>query len=91
MRIVIKVSGESLKKDYNISEDTLDKLYRNILEIKKDNELIIVCGGGNFWRGRNKLSINGVISDQVGMLGTVMNAIAINSYLNLKGISSSLR
>lgn len=89
MRIVIKVSGESLKKDYNISEDTLDKLYRDILEIKKDNEFIIVCGGGNFWRGRNKLSINGVISDQVGMLGTVMNAIAINSYLNLKGISSS--
>lgn len=89
MRIVIKISGEALKNDYNISEDTLGKLYRDILEIKKDNEIIIVCGGGNFWRGRNKLSISGVISDQVGMLGTVMNAIAINSYLNVKGISSS--
>lgn len=89
MRIVIKVSGESLKKDYNISEENLEKIYKDILEIKKDNELIIVCGGGNFWRGRNKLSINKVISDEVGMLGTIMNAITINSYLNNKGISSS--
>lgn len=89
MRIVIKVSGESLKNDYNIEEKNLEKLYRDILDIKENNEIIVVCGGGNFWRGRNKLSINKVISDQVGMLGTVMNAIAINSYLNNKGISSS--
>lgn len=89
MRIVIKISGEALKNDYNISEESLEKLYRDILEIKNGNEIIMICGGGNFWRGRNKLSINGVISDQVGMLGTVMNAIAINSYLNTKKIASS--
>lgn len=89
MRIVIKISGEALKNGYNISEVSLERLYRDILDIKNGNEIIMICGGGNFWRGRNKLSINGVVSDQVGMLGTVMNAIAINSYLNTKGIASS--
>lgn len=89
MRIVMKISGESLKKDNNITESSLDKLYENILEIKDNNEIIIIPGGGNFWRGRNNLAINKVISDQIGMLGTIMNALAISSYLTEKGISST--
>ena len=89
MRIVLKISGEALKNGNNISEEKLEKIYKNILEIKDNNELIIVVGGGNFWRGRNKLNIQSSTSDYIGMLGTVMNALAINSYLNKKGISSS--
>ena len=89
MRIIMKISGEALKDDYNISQDNLKKVLKDIKEIKGDNELIIVCGGGNFWRGRNKLSINSVISDQVGMLGTISNAIAINSFFNLNGLDSA--
>lgn len=89
MRIILKISGEALKGDYNISEENLEKIYKDIIDIKQNNELIIVVGGGNFWRGRNKLDINNVISDQIGMLGTVMNALAITSYLNQKGIISS--
>lgn len=89
MRIIMKISGEALKDDYNISENSLERIYEEISDISENNELIIVVGGGNFWRGRNKLAINSVISDHIGMLGTVMNAIAINSYLNLRGIVSS--
>lgn len=89
MRIIMKISGESLKNDTNISYDNLEKLYDEIKDIAVSNELIIVVGGGNFWRGRNKLDIDGVVSDQIGMLGTVMNALAINSFLNKKQIKSS--
>lgn len=89
MRIVLKVSGESLKGNFNIDEKSLDKLYEEILDISKENQLIIVVGGGNFWRGRNKLDIEKSTSDYIGMLGTIMNALAISSYLNNKGLSSS--
>lgn len=86
MRIVLKVSGESLKGINNIDSRGLNKLYNDIKELIVNNELIIVVGGGNFWRGRNDLDINSSISDYIGMLGTVMNSLAISSYLNEKGI-----
>ena len=89
MRIVLKISGESLKDGNNINEKKLDKLYEEIVDISKGNELLIVVGGGNFWRGRNKLDIDSSTSDYIGMLGTVMNSLAISSYLNKKGLSSS--
>lgn len=89
MRIIMKISGEALKQNNNIEEEKLNKVCEEIKQITENNELIIILGGGNFWRGRNKLGINSVISDQIGMLGTIMNAIALNSYLNEKNIKSS--
>lgn len=88
MRIVLKVSGESLKEGQNISGSCLNRLYEEIISIKSDNELIIVVGGGNFWRGRNELDIDSNISDYIGMIGTCMNALAISDYLNKKGLNS---
>ena len=89
MRIVLKVSGESLKGVNNIDQTAMDKIYNEIIDISKNNELIIVVGGGNFWRGRNNLSINSNTSDYIGMLGTIMNSIALASYLNKKGTSAT--
>lgn len=89
MRIVLKVSGESLKGANNIDQTAMDKIYNEIIDISKNNELIIVVGGGNFWRGRNNLSINSNTSDYIGMLGTIMNSIALASYLNKKGTSAT--
>ena len=88
MRIVLKISGESLKDDQNISDKALNKILERIKDIKKDNELIIVVGGGNFWRGRNKLNIDNDTSDYIGMLATCMNALALESFLNNSGVSS---
>lgn len=82
MRIVLKVSGESLKGDSNIDTKKLEKICSEIREIGKDNELLVVVGGGNFWRGRNSLNISSATSDYMGMLGTIMNALAMESYLN---------
>lgn len=89
MRVVLKISGEYLKDDNNISNCKLEKVLKNISELKKDHELLIVVGGGNFWRGRNDLNINSDTSDYIGMLGTSMNALAISAYLNASGYEST--
>ena len=88
MRIVLKISGESLKEDQNISNNALERILKEVKDIKEGNELIIIVGGGNFWRGRNKLDIDDSTSDYIGMLATDMNALAINSYLDRNGVKS---
>lgn len=88
MRIVIKISGEALKGENGLSNEAIEKIFNDIKGLKEHNELILVVGGGNFWRGRNKLDINSTTSDYIGMLATVMNSLAISSYLNEQGIVS---
>lgn len=88
MRIVLKISGESLKEEQNISSLSLEKILKEVKDIKRLGELLIIVGGGNFWRGRNKLDIESSTSDYIGMLATCMNALALESYLNKNGISS---
>lgn len=89
MRVIMKISGEALKGNSNISSNSLRKVLNEVKEIALKHEVMIVCGGGNFWRGRNDLDINNVISDQVGMLATVMNTISICSYFNKNGVETS--
>lgn len=88
MRIVLKISGESLKENQNIDELALKKVLDEVKSLKDENELIIVVGGGNFWRGRNKLDIDKETSDYIGMLATCMNALGITSYLNKNGVNA---
>ena len=88
MRVVLKISGESLSGNGCIDSLMLDRVLTQVKELSLDNEVILVVGGGNFWRGRNDLNINKVVSDNIGMLATVMNGMAISSYLNECGIKS---
>ena len=88
MRVVLKISGESLSGNSCIDSLMLDRVLAQVKELSLDNEVILVVGGGNFWRGRNDLNINKVVSDNIGMLATVMNGMAISSYLNECGIKS---
>lgn len=91
MRVVLKISGESLKGENSLDNNLLNLVLKDIKSILKENhELIIVPGGGNFWRGRNSLNISSARSDYIGMLATVMNAIALNSFLIENGIKSSV-
>lgn len=91
MRVVLKVSGEALKGEFDLDNNGLDNILKDIKTIvESDSELIIVPGGGNFWRGRNGLNINSSTSDYIGMLATAMNALAISSYLNENGIEASV-
>lgn len=91
MRIVMKVSGESLKGEDNLSSLMIDHVYHDIKKlVSKNHELIIIVGGGNFFRGRNKLDIDQSIADQIGMLATVMNGLALGNYLNNKKLQTEV-
>ncbi|MDQ0507803.1 uridylate kinase [Peptoniphilus ivorii] len=83
-RIVLKLSGEAMAGDKGIGIDSsVVRLYAS--EIKKISELgvetCIVVGGGNFWRGRDSQDMDRATSDYMGMLGTVMNALALQDAL----------
>ena len=81
-RILLKLSGEALaSNDQNIDPEMLKKVV-NIVQSALDLgvEVAIVVGGGNIFRGAN-LALNGmnkITGDHIGMLATVMNALAIS-------------
>ncbi|HNJ97701.1 MAG TPA: UMP kinase [Ilumatobacteraceae bacterium] len=89
-RIVFKPSGEALAgpSGYGLDGDTLDA---TALEIRAVRELgvdvAVVVGGGNFWRGRQGAmkGMDATQSDHIGMLGTVMNALALQDALERAG------
>ena len=85
-RVLLKLSGEALigKKDYGIDGLVITSLANQIHSVYEDNiELIIVLGGGNFYRGSDleKLGIERVTADHMGMLATVINSLALQSSL----------
>lgn len=88
-RVVLKLSGEALsgKKGFGIDENTITKISN---EIKRLNEIgvevAIVVGGGNFWRGRSSKGMDRTTSDYMGMLGTVINALALQDALETIGV-----
>ena len=83
-RIVLKLSGESLagSKGTGIDVETINNIAKEINKIKKLGvEVAIVVGGGNFWRGKSTKDMDRTTSDYMGMLGTVMNALALQDAL----------
>ena len=89
-RVLLKLSGEALSsKDNNFDPEILKELALEIKSIKdQDVEIAIVVGGGNFLRGKigESLGIERVQADYMGMLATMMNAIAIQSALESVGV-----
>ena len=84
MRVLLKLSGESLAKENGtgIDFDKVLKISNTIKEaIDKKIELAIVVGGGNFWRGRSNTMMDSCTSDHIGMLATAMNALAVGDAL----------
>ena len=91
MKIVMKISGESLKENDNLSDTMLERIYQDVKKLVSDkHQLLLIVGGGNFWRGRNKIKINQSTSDQIGMLATAMNRLALSDYLNNKKITTTI-
>ena len=87
-RLVLKMSGEALAStasDQTIDAATVDRLCREIAETREelDLELAIVVGGGNIWRGATgeMAGMDRSTSDAMGMLGTVINALALQDAL----------
>ena len=79
-RILLKLSGEALAGEQKFGLD-YNVVQRICESIKKCTELgaevAVVVGGGNFWRGRSSGKMDRTRADHMGMLGTVINALAL--------------
>ena len=86
-RILLKVSGEALlgEQEFGIDYKPVDMIAHEIAEAQKAGvQIAVVVGGGNIFRGMKnsaKLGMDRASGDYVGMLATVMNAIALQSAL----------
>ena len=93
-RILLKLSGEALSGDkcFGFDEATCLEVGPQVKEITdKGTQVAIVIGGGNFWRGRNSSKIiERTKSDQVGMLGTVMNCIYVSEIFRTMGMATEV-
>jgi uridylate kinase len=91
-RVILKISGEALAGNNNFGLDH-DTLLNIAYRIKKLTELkvevAIVVGGGNFWRGRSGAGMDRTTADHMGMLATVINALALQDAL--EGINVETR
>ncbi len=80
-RILLKLSGEALagSKEMGIDFEHVLEICSEIKNVIETTgvEVAIVVGGGNFWRGRSNQNMDRCTSDHIGMLGTTMNALAL--------------
>ena len=91
--IMLKISGESLagSNEQGFDFDILNVLSQNIkVLVQKNIKISIVLGGGNFIRGSSFSNgvVDRVTSDYMGMLGTVINSLALQSNLEKIGVPS---
>ena len=92
-RVLIKVSGEALAGEdrFGVNSAELEKVAGQIKEIHDEGvEVAVVCGGGNFFRGRTGGNIDKPTADYMGMLATVMNGLALQDALLSIGCEAKL-
>ena len=88
-RVLIKVSGEAMagEQHFGLDFDTVLKICESIKEcVSLGAEVAIVVGGGNFWRGRSSGKMDRTRADHMGMLATVINALALGDALEQLGV-----
>lgn len=96
-RVLVKLSGEALAGQFNFGLDTavLNYIAKEVAAVqRKGLEVAIVVGGGNFVRGETFSAEGGIdraVADQMGMLGTLMNALAIQSALENQGVNTRVQ
>ncbi len=89
-RVLLKLSGEVLmgSEDFGIDPETITRLAGEVTEVSRMGvQLALVIGGGNLFRGAGlaKSGMERVTADQVGMLATVMNALAMQDAIERQG------
>lgn len=88
-RVIIKISGEALacENGAGIDHNKLAKVSEQIVEVKSMGAQVgVVIGGGNFWRGRQAdEEMNRSTADHMGMLATIINALALQDCIERKG------
>jgi len=94
-RVLLKLSGEALCRAGagGIDPAPLRAIATEIASAARGLQLAIVIGGGNIWRGSSVLgsTIERVTSDNMGMLGTIINALALQSALEKAGVPTRVQ
>lgn len=93
-RVLLKLSGEALAGDRKAGIDTevLNEVAEKIRQAyEMGAEMAIVVGGGNFWRGRSGVGMDRTTADHMGMLATVINALALQDALESKGVPTRVQ
>lgn len=88
-RIILKLSGEVLagKNKHGIDFERTLEIAKEVKEcVELGYEIGIVVGGGNFWRGKSNEYMDRATSDYIGMMGTVMNALALGDAFKQLGV-----
>ncbi|MBC9955190.1 UMP kinase [Leucobacter sp. cx-42] len=93
-RVLLKLSGEAFGGGtLGVNPDVISQIAREIAAAMETAEVAVVVGGGNFFRGA-ELSQRGMDrarADYMGMLGTVMNALALQDFLEQAGVDSRVQ
>lgn len=93
-RVLLKISGEALAREdhFGINEEMLKKVALQVKEISEMGvQVAVVVGGGNFWRGRTSKSMDRATADYMGMLATVMNAMALQDAFEAEGLPTRVQ
>jgi uridylate kinase len=95
-RVLLKLSGDAFApegRDFGISPDATNLLARQLGEVTRDLpvQMAVVVGGGNIWRGRQAPEMDRARADYIGMLATVMNALALQDALEHTGIPTRVQ
>lgn len=93
-RVIIKLSGEALagENGNGLNEKVLDDITDQIKAVRDlDVEIGIIVGGGNFWRGRQGKEMDRTTADHMGMLATIINALALQDALERKGVPTRVQ
>lgn len=93
-RVLLKISGEALKgaQDFGIDYAFVHALADEIAELIRDTgaEIAIVIGGGNFLRGSREKEIDRAVGDYMGMLATMINAMALQAVFEKTGLQTRI-
>jgi len=95
-RILLKLSGEALmgESSYGIERETIDRIVAEIADVLRSGvQIAIVIGGGNIFRGvaPGAAGMDRATADYMGMLATLMNALALQDALRRAGVESRVQ
>jgi uridylate kinase len=95
-RVILKLSGEALagEKGFGIDPDVLRSIAVQVEEVQLLNvQVAIVVGGGNIWRGApaGERGMDRATADYMGMLATVLNALALQDALECRGVDTRVQ
>lgn len=93
-RVVLKISGEALSGEgrFGINDAVLKVVAKEIKDIAELGvQVAVVVGGGNFWRGRSSQDMDRATADYMGMLATVINALALQTAIENLGVETRVQ